>query len=43
MVGDGVLGPLEEVLFVKEVACELPFNMDEEPREPTRGDEVPEE
>jgi hypothetical protein len=40
-VGDGVLGPFEE-LAVYEV-CELPFNNEDDPNELVLGDEVPEE
>jgi len=36
--GDGVLGPL-----LNEEVCELLVSSDEEPRELTRGEEVPEE
>ena len=45
MVGEGVLGPFDELAVVYEECEELPFRMDDpkELIEPTRGDEVPEE
>jgi hypothetical protein len=45
MVGEGVFGPFDEEAVVYE-ECELPFKMEDDPRElsdPTRGEEVPEE
>lgn len=45
MVGEGVFGPFEDDAVVYE-DWELPFKIDDDPRElrePTRGDEVPDE
>jgi hypothetical protein len=45
-VGEGVLGPFDELAVVYDEWEELPFKIEEdprEPREPTRGDDVPEE
>lgn len=44
-VGEGVFGPLDEDAVVYD-DCEPPFKIDEDPRDPrdpTRGDDVPEE
>jgi len=43
-VGEGVFGPFDKVPVVYEEAevWELPFRI-EDPREPSRGDDVPEE